>query len=111
MTKDETAQALAEAHFQLDEAITRIFRVVEEDEDDADAPLKLLEVNSATTEAGIMPVGMNADPARGVPYRSVIIEITPEELERIQRHELALPHGWELAAELTRHDTPVRAGR
>src|SRR5438128_1127748 len=86
-TKDETAQLLADAHFRLDQGITRIFRIVEPDESSGSRPVKLLEVSPMTTEVGISPVGMTADPARGVLHSSVVIEISPNEFERLQRGE------------------------
>ena len=99
-TKDQTAQLLADAHFQLDEGITRIFRIVEPDESNDRRPVKLLDVSPMTTEVGISPVGLNADPARGVFHSSVVIEITPGEFDRLQRGELSLPHGWRIDDEL-----------
>src|SRR5206468_1905837 len=77
LTKDETAQLLADVHFRLDQGTQRVFRVVAADESDESSPLKLLEVNDMTPEVGIMPIGMPAAPHRDVHYSSVIIEITP----------------------------------
>src|SRR5437016_1557087 len=91
LTKDKTAQVLADAHFQLDGAISRIFRIVESNENTNLTPIKLLEINSATTEVGIVPIAMTADPARGIMFRSIIVEISPRELDRIEKGELSLP--------------------
>lgn len=98
--KNDTAQLLADAHFQIDEAITRIFRVIEPDEADAQRPVKLLEVNPMTPETGIMPVGLPADPSRGVPFPTVIVEVSSGEFERLVTGELRLPRGWTLGPEL-----------
>jgi hypothetical protein len=103
-TKDETARLLADAHFRLDQGITRIFRVVEADESDSSRPVKLLEVNPMTTEVGISPVGMTADPRRGVFHSSVVIEISPDEFECLQRGELKLPDNWRVGEELFPHE-------
>ena len=110
-TKDETAQLLADAHFVLDEGIARIFRIIESDEANDLRPVKLLEINPQTTEAGISPVGLNSDPARGVFHSSVVVEITPNEFERLGRGELMLPHGWKLGAELFPHTTAAGTPR
>ena len=99
-TKDQTAQLLADAHFQLDQGITRIFRILEGDESNHLKPVKLLEINAMTAEVGISPVGFNAHPARDIDYPSVIVEITPREFERLQHGELKLPHDWRLGEEL-----------
>src|SRR5205809_430698 len=95
-TKDETAQLLADAHFRLDGEISRIFRIRAPDEDRDLTPVKLLEVNESTPEVGVRPVGMTADPARGVFYPSIIVEVSPRELDQILGRELGLPAGWEL---------------
>jgi hypothetical protein len=102
-TKNETAQLLAEAHFRLDQGITRIFRINEPDESNNLRPVKLLEVNPMTTEIGISPVGMTADPAHGVFHSSVVVELSPREFDQLQRGELTLPHGWRLGEELFPH--------
>lgn len=102
-TKDETARLLADAHFRLDQGITRIFRIVEPDETTSLRPVKLLKISPLTTEVGISPVGMTADPSRGVFYSSVVVEITPDEFDRLQRGELKLPHDWTLGDELFPH--------
>jgi len=99
-TKEQTAQALANAHFALDEDLTHIFRVIEPDEINPLRPVKLLEICSSTPEMGISPVGFNADPARGIFHPSVIIEVSPAEYDRLQRGELTLPHKWTISEEL-----------
>jgi hypothetical protein len=99
-TKEETAQLLADAHFHLDQGITRIFRIVEPDESNSLRPVKLLEVNPMTVEAGIQPIGISADPARRVSYASVIVEVSPNEFAQLQRGELSLPRDWRLSNEL-----------
>jgi len=101
-TKDETAQLLANAHFRLDGEVSRIFRIRAPDEDRELTPVKLLEVNESTPEVGIRPVGMAADPARGVFYPSIIVEISPRELGYLLGGELRLPPGWELGPEMRR---------
>jgi hypothetical protein len=102
-TKDQTAQLLADAHFRLDQGITRIFRIIEPDESANSKSVKLLEVNPMTTEVGIQPVGLSADPSRQIFYACTIVEISPNEFDRLQRGELKLPHGWRLGEELMPH--------
>lgn len=108
-TKDETAQLLADAHFRLDQGITRIFRIVESDESNVARPVKLLEVSQMTTEVGMSPVGMSADPARGVLYPLVVVEISPDEFDCLRQGDLKLPHGWQLREELFPHTPAARA--
>ena len=95
-TKDEEARKLAEAHYNVETGITAIYRVTGSAQDEArsDEPIKFLEVNEHTIPAGIMPLSFGPSPASGIHFSSVIIEVTPEEFESIQRDELKLPHGW-----------------
>ena len=91
---------MADAHFQLNDEIERIFRIVEEDEANDAKPIKLLEVNRVTPELGIMPIGLGASPDRGVHFGITVVEISPAEFERLMAGELTLPHGWKLSNEL-----------
>ena len=44
-----------------------------------------------------MPLGFGPAPAHGFHYPSIIVEVTPEEFDRIRSHELVLPSGWEVS--------------
>ena len=76
--------------------MTQIFRIMGSAEAEVlpNEPIKLLEVNENTIPVGIMPLGFGPAPTYGIHYPSVIVEVTPDEYERIQSKELALPHGW-----------------
>lgn len=101
--KDDTAAELAQSHFSVEPDIVAIYRVVAaEREDQPSEPVKLLEVNKHTPPAGIRPVHFGPDPAVGIHHASVVIEVTPEEYEKVRRGELRLPNGWELEREYRR---------
>ena len=68
-------------------------------------PIKLLEVNEATVAAGVMPLHFGPVPASGIPFASVIVEVTPIEFEKIKADELKLPDGWVLGQELPKRET------
>jgi hypothetical protein len=110
VTKDEVRKKLAEAHYDSEPGITEIFTVSANAASEALAsePIKLLEVNENTIPNGIMPLGFDAAPGHGIPYASIIIEVTPEELGRIRRRELVLPHDWTLGPLLPR--SPIAQG-
>jgi hypothetical protein len=93
--KSEIARALADAHRKVEPGIRRIIRVIADREDDFAEPVKLLEVNPGTPRAGIVPISFGADPPE-VPYPSVVIEVTENELEDIRSGSLPLPYGWKL---------------
>jgi hypothetical protein len=94
--KTEIAKMLADAHRKVEPGISRIFRVVSDREQDADEPVKLLEVNPDTSPSGIFPIAFNADPPT-VPFPSVVIEVTESEFEKINAGSLRLPDGWRLS--------------
>ena len=104
--KHEAARQLAQAHYLVEQGLVSIFRLVTPTETDAE-PVKLLEVNRDTVPTGIMPLGFDAAPERGIPYPSVIIEVTPEEYEQIRSGALALPNGWQIAEEIPNDNAGV----
>ena len=57
-------------------------------------PIKLLEVNANTVPSGIMPLRFGAAPSIAVPFPTVVVEVTPDEFQKIQSQELKLPSGW-----------------
>jgi len=94
-TKDEAVRELAEWHFSVEPDLTHVIRIVADNEDAPNEPIKLLEVNAATVATGsVEPFAFS--PSESVPFPTVIAEVTPEEFERIQRAELMLPNGWSL---------------
>ena len=96
--KNETARKLAEAHYRCEPGLVKIFRLraAGDAELQANEPVKLLEVNDDTISAGIVPLQFGPRPSSGIEYPSVIVEITPDELDRIQSGELLLPNSWRL---------------
>ncbi len=99
--KDEVAKKLALKHFDIEPGITRIFKLRDKPEFETllSAPIKLLEINADTAPTGIMPLHFGPMPGSGIPYPSVIVEVTPNEFEKIQSQELKLPDGWTIAEE------------
>ena len=93
--KSEVAQLLADAHREMEPTISRIVRLLSDRENESREPVKLLEVNPATSPSGIFPIAFTADPPR-VPYSSVVVEVTEAEFEQISAGTLDLPHGWRL---------------
>lgn len=105
--RDEAARDLAKRHYQVEDGLTRVIRFTGraevgkvEGETPRVEPIKLLEINEHTVPSGIMPLYFGPLPESGIPYPTVIVEVTPEEYEQIQRRELKLPEGWEIGEEL-----------
>jgi len=99
--KDEVAKKLAHQHYDLEPGITRIFKLRDKPEFEglSSTPIKLLEINIDTAPSGIMPLHFGPVPGSGIPYPSVIVEVTPDEFERIKVQELKLPDGWTIDEE------------
>jgi hypothetical protein len=106
-SKEAVAQRLAESHYRIEPSICLIRRIISRArEADPSEPVKLLEVNQATTADGIHPVYFGPHTSLGVVFPTAIIEITPDEYQSLLREPTQLPHGWELGPELQR---PVQA--
>ena len=105
--KDEAVRELAEWHFSVEPDLKRVIRIVADNEDAPDEPIKLLEVNAATVATGnVEPYGFA--PSASVPFPTMIAEVTPEEYERVERNEIKLPAGWSLS-KAQRFDRPQAA--
>lgn len=94
-SKKEAAQNLIRWHFQVEPHLIEVHRIIADNEDAPDEPIKLLEVNVATPPSGSVEAFSFA-PSAETPFRTVIAEITPEEFERLKRNEIKLPPGWSL---------------
>jgi hypothetical protein len=95
-TKDEEATVLARMHYQIETGLTQVFRLSGsvDAESRPNEPIKLLEVNENTVPSGVLPIQFAPSPASGLHDPSIIVEITPDEFQRIQAHQLELPHEW-----------------
>ncbi len=100
--KAEAAMTLAKKHYEVEVGLKHVihFSGSPQTEISRSEPIKLLEVNTNTIASGVMPIYFGPAPASGIPFPSVIVEVTPEEYEKIQRSELSLPKGWENPQEL-----------
>jgi hypothetical protein len=94
-SRHEAAHRLIRWHFEVEPELREVYLIAEGSEDSADAPIKLLEVNSATLPTGSVEPFAFA-PTKDVPYPTLIAEVTPEELQALQTNPDALPAGWSL---------------
>jgi hypothetical protein len=98
--KVEVAKELAKKHYEVEAGLVHVFRIVGKMEESPSEPIKLLEVNENTVPTGVMPLGFDPAPAGGIPFPSIIIELTPDEFKKLEVQELTLPNGWQLGEEL-----------
>jgi hypothetical protein len=110
-TKDEEARKLAEVHYEVEPGMIRIFRLIGDVDAEARAeePIKLLEVNENTVPVGIMPLGFGPSPSHGIHHLSVIVEVTPDEYDKIRANELTLPDGWKVGELFPKPAVPAEA--
>ena len=83
--KLEAARRLATSHRDVDTAVEQVFLLESDFDDDSTQPIRLLEVVDGTIERGIEPVGFPAMRDKGIPFSSVIVEISPREYEALRR--------------------------
>jgi hypothetical protein len=102
----EATRSLAQAHYLVEPGLVSIFRLIGPAGTEEE-PIKLLEVNRDTVPTGIMPLGFDAAPDRGIPYPSIIVEVTPDEYEQIRSGALALPNGWRIGDEIPNESAGV----
>jgi hypothetical protein len=94
--KDQVAQELIEAHFDVEPHLVEVWRIVGDSEGSPTEPIKLIEVNHATVSTGsITPFAFA--PTYDVPFPTVVAEVTPDEFEQARRDPKRLPIGWRLA--------------
>jgi hypothetical protein len=96
LVKDAAARRLIEWHFTVEPELREVYRILVDNEESREEPIRLLEVNAATVSTGsVEPFAFS--PTQEIPFRTVIAEITPEELESLRIHPEALPEGWNLS--------------
>ncbi|HEY8751112.1 MAG TPA: hypothetical protein VIM11_24225 [Tepidisphaeraceae bacterium] len=112
-SKEAVALRLAQAHFSVEPGIAQIFRLLADAqlESAPNEPVKLLEVNQDTTADGIRPVFFGPHPASGIYCPSVIVEVTPEEFDQIQRGSIKLPNKWRIGSEMPRPVVAATGGQ
>src|SRR4051812_22612625 len=94
--KDAAASRLIQWHFRVEPELREVYRIVMDNEGSQEEPIRLLEVNAATVPTGsVEPFAFS--PTEEIPFRTVIAEITPEELESVRSNPDALPEGWSLS--------------
>lgn len=109
LTKDEAVAELAEAHYSMDNGIRAIYRLLGDNEDDAQEPINLQQIDEDTLPAGIIPLFFRARPAKNVFYSNVVVVITPDEFAALQNGTLALSDGWRRDALLPRPSRVLEA--
>ncbi len=100
-SKLETAESMAKGHFQVEPNLKHVHLIVPMDDQDPNDPIRLLEVVEGTLATGIQPIGFTADPAHGIEYPSIIVEISPAEYESVLNGKVCFANReWTVGREL-----------
>ena len=100
-TLKETAEALVSKHVEVDPEITHVFLARNENE------IRIVEITSSVgTTKEIIPFSFKSRPRLGIHFPTVIILLSPEELELLKKKELELPKGWGAFKNLIPIDIP-----
>lgn len=91
-TYDDAVRVLTRSHGESLDPGGRLFAF----DDPSKREVRLLEVTACTPATGVMPIAIRA--SDHFPFRSVIIQVTPEEWKIIEARELPLPTGWDLGS-------------
>jgi hypothetical protein len=105
-SKDEAARRLIEQHFRVEPYLREVYRILSENEEAPDEPIKLLEVNEATVATSGIEAFVFA-PTEGIPFKTVIAEVTPEAFDWLRGKPETFPKGWSLSR-AERFKRPVR---
>jgi len=100
-SKLETAKSLAEGHFRVEPNLKHVHLIGPVNDQDPNDPIRLLEVVEGTLAAGIEPIGFTADPAHGIDYPCVIVEISPDEYKSVRTSTIRFAgRDWTIGEEL-----------
>lgn len=99
-SKIDTARRLATSHLEIDPTVQKVFLLESENDLDEREPIRLLEVVEGTIERGIEPISFRPDPARGIDFPSVIVEVSPREFDGLTDHVAFRSEVWHIGCEL-----------
>ncbi len=94
--KDKIAEELINWHFQVEPDTVVVYRIMSPNEESAEEPIKLLEVNKATPETGRVDAFVFG-PTASTPCSTVVALVSGCEMELIEKGKIKLPQGWDLA--------------
>ena len=88
--KLEVARKLASSHVAVDELVDEVFLLESASDEDKSQPIRLLEIVDGTIERGVEPIGFPAMEDKGIPFKSVIVEVSPQEFRQLKSEPFVL---------------------
>ena len=97
--KATTIEALVKQFYQTSD-VTDVYQINAPLYEHQSEVVRLLIVNIDTTPLGAQPLYFEPIPRLNILCPYIIIEVTPQEFERIEKGSLSLAHGWTLGLRL-----------
>jgi hypothetical protein len=99
--RDAMARWYADRHLKTDPGILEVCYLPT---NAPDREIRLLEVNeliASREENPVEPIDFGVDIGGEIQHTLFVVDVTPEQWERIQQGRLALPDGWSLQASIS----------
>jgi len=98
------AHRLAQFHFKAEPNLQAVFVLEPNDNDVDDETVRLLEVVDGSVARDTFAIGFAPNPSAGIPYRSVVVEVSPHELPELRDRGFVKIRGreWKIGEELVR---------
>ena len=94
-TKLKYARKLSTIHRRVEDTISGVAYITSASEADPKEPIKVMEINSATSAAGFFPIMFG--PTERIPFTTTLIELTPKEAREVEKGTLEdWPKDWEI---------------
>jgi hypothetical protein len=94
--RDEMAGWYAQEHLKTDPGIVAVHYLPKEA---GPREIRLVEVNrlmGSRTDASLEPIDFGVDMGKETKHLLVVLDVTPDQWERIERGDLGLPGSWSL---------------
>ena len=88
---ESVVEKIVHEHFALDENLEKVIWIRSR----ATPEICLLEINPDTFATGMVQ-SFYFPPSDEIPYPLILAEVTPDEWQKVRRHEIELPEGWSL---------------
>lgn len=99
----DAARSLAARHVQSDDAVREVFLMQPAVNNGSRSMIVLLEVVDGTSGKEIFPVQFNPDAENGIPYTSVVIDVSPKHFDSLNGSPIQYKgHEWRIGPSLAR---------
>jgi len=96
--RDSMARWYAQEHLKTDPGIVAVYY---RPTNAGDREIRLVEVNNLIgdrNDNALEPIDFGVDTGMETAHKLFVLDVTPQQWERIRRHKLSLPRNWSLAS-------------